>query len=145
MSLFANVCPNWPDVRSYLTLSYYKECWSHTKLDAAFKQNTWIITRVMDNNHINEQPGIWQIWAYDESSLLAFVISTEVLCNGPVNNITYNTWMGHEESIMRLSLAITVCHHSTSHVMPIGDSQDRFFLTRIMDSFSCSPSNTTFL
>ena len=37
-----------------------------------------------------------------------------------------------------LSLTITVCHHSASLVMPIGDARDGFFyptLTLIMDSY----------
>ena len=38
-----------------------------------------------------------------------------------------------------MSLAITVCHHSASLVMPNGDPRDRFFyptLTLMIDSYS---------
>ena len=45
------------------------------------------------------------------------------------------------------SLGITVCHHLASLVMTNSDPLDGFFyptLTRIVDSFSCSPLNTSF-
>ena len=44
-----------------------------------------------------------------------------------------------EDGIENPSLAITVCHHSASLVMPNGDPRDGFFyptLTLMMDSYS---------
>ena len=43
--------------------------------------------------------------------------------------------------LKNLPLTISLCHHSASLVMPIGDPQDRFFyptLTLMMDSFTLS-------
>ena len=51
---------------------------------------------------------------------------------------------GIEKSVPR----ITDWHHKACRVMTNGDPEGRIFypiLTRIIDSFSCSPLNTTFL
>ena len=44
-----------------------------------------------------------------------------------------------EDGIENLSFAITICHHSASLVMPIGDTLDGFFyptLTLMMDAYT---------
>ena len=47
---------------------------------------------------------------------------------------------GIEKSVPR----ITVWHHEVCRVMTNGDHEGRIFLTRIMDSLSCSPLDTAF-